>query len=1432
MEKPLRLAKLAGTVIDDDIELIELLGEGGMGLVYRAHQRSLNRSLCIKFLRSNLVADVEWLKRFRREASALSKVRESHIVSIYFVGLLADVYPYMAMEYVEGRSLRQIINAESSIDWRRCCRIFIQICEAISLVHSKGFIHRDLKPDNLILEGSEENELVKILDFGICGLSERHLGFSRLTLTSDMLGSVFYMAPECFRRAQSSPAVDIYSIGCMLFEALTGAPPFVADSPVALASEHNNSVLPRLPHTVANAAERAALDAIMKRACAKKPEERFANCSELAQCFKDMLEGKFSDVLDMCVCLPRMPAVGLNWTQLNSGAFNLSKSRTGAITLFVLCSLGLWFALADPSPVRIALDVVQRLHLPVPSGTYAQAGAFLEHLRKPGAAALLFIAASETQKAELPQVEMQLKATQCLALANDDMVAQSVADDGLVNIERLLQQSNSDTDTLARLANGFARYFHSKSGKWRSKRRLAICSQIIGLFQRRDAVSQRLPWAEIPELNLLPLRLHSDLDMLLGTAGESFINTMSSAVQRGDFEKQVMILQVVERSLNCFPDRKNWAKLCALLRDGKKERNLIAKAAIASLQTDLSDDVKFRLCAAAVQSHPTEADRAFLRGALSDFVLSSPIRLKPFESLQSALTAAEWPANGQLAKGLRHLLTTYLTCPATSPSMEHVRLQLRYGVEDYLRASQNSNSVQALDDVMKAVFAGDLALPTEFAEILGRSWLRWRGLGKSRGVDSRASAILKQDCLRTVDAVNKVNNQSLRALLLGISGEFATANQLFEAAEAECVKDSQTLAILHMRRAEVEVAQLDFAKAELTIEKARLIERLKDDPAQVSRAKYLLFASRFGQGIDLLNCKIFTGKAIQRKSGLFQVETQLKAVQYFTSVGDDMAARYVSEEGLVSIESLLHQGHCSETDALAHFANGFAKQLLLQDKKWGRSEFQLAQTCSHIVSQLQVCYINPEVVVSAIPDLFLLFLRLCSDLGNTLGSAGIVVADSMLLAARHGDFKRQVMILQVLDRSLGCFPDRKSWAQLINVLLRDRTAISKKRSLLVKMATTSLQTGLSDDEKFQLCAAAVESNPKGADRTLLRAALRNFVMSSPVRLKPFESFQSALNAAELRAKGQYEQALCQNIVAYEVCLAGSPTVVTPPIQPYCDLRLSQAVEQTEIHKLDDLMETILEADSPLSYNIRSAEILGGIWLKLHMDELGKLADSRAIAILKRQRVSPVLNARSLRALLLGLSGEFAMAARLFAAAETECPKDSLSLAILLSRRATVELAQLDFAKAERTIQEARLIEKSNAPFPPWLTGDLKNRLFVSLFGQGKIDFADCYANPQKYNCSHPVNLARAVHLAVKAMRVRRDLSKARNLLEAALVLADGNRVGFLPKLWLLDEASTVYADCGHKELARVCLGRCLEIAVQHHLAAVATDCRARLRALK
>jgi tRNA A-37 threonylcarbamoyl transferase component Bud32 len=339
--QPLKLDSLVGLVLEDDIEILELLGEGGMGLVYRAQQHSLKREICIKFMRTELIGDIDSAKRFRREATALSEIQDDHIVRVYFVGLLYDVYPYIAMEFVRGELLRELLSSDRRIDWRRTSEICVQICDAMDRVHKQGFVHRDLKPDNIILASSHQEAYVKILDFGICGVTESVLGVTTLTQTGELIGSVFYMAPECFRQSQRDPSVDQYAIGCIFYEALSGSPPFVGGSALELAHKHAAAAVPLLPKDAASDSVRSVLDRIVAKACAKEPRNRFGDCAEMSDCLRAVLGGNMDDTIVATLVKPVVRPVSRRWH------LTCLVAVTVAVVLVVL-NIGTVVSFAEP----------------------------------------------------------------------------------------------------------------------------------------------------------------------------------------------------------------------------------------------------------------------------------------------------------------------------------------------------------------------------------------------------------------------------------------------------------------------------------------------------------------------------------------------------------------------------------------------------------------------------------------------------------------------------------------------------------------------------------------------------------------------------------------------------------------------------------------------------------------------------------------------------------------------------------------------------------------------------------------------------------------------------------------------------------------------------------------------------------------------------
>ncbi|MBY0550545.1 MAG: serine/threonine protein kinase [Candidatus Obscuribacterales bacterium] len=159
---------LAGTVVEDDFTISRFLGAGAMGSTYKARQHSLGRDVCLKFLALSSLSEAENVRRFKREARILARLKHRSIVECYSFGIFERIYPFLVMELVEGRSLRSILE-DGPLDWRRSCNIVLQACEALRYAHEEGFVHRDVKPDNIMLCGDSGSEVVKLIDFGLAG---------------------------------------------------------------------------------------------------------------------------------------------------------------------------------------------------------------------------------------------------------------------------------------------------------------------------------------------------------------------------------------------------------------------------------------------------------------------------------------------------------------------------------------------------------------------------------------------------------------------------------------------------------------------------------------------------------------------------------------------------------------------------------------------------------------------------------------------------------------------------------------------------------------------------------------------------------------------------------------------------------------------------------------------------------------------------------------------------------------------------------------------------------------------------------------------------------------------------------------------------------------------------------------------------------------
>jgi len=263
---------IIGKLLGNRYEILEHLGGGGMAIVYKGRDTFLNRLVTIKVLRPEFTCDEDFVKRFRREAQAIASLSHPNIVSIYDVGQEDEVH-YLVMEYVEGDNLKNLIRGQGALAPERAIQIARQISEALQHAHENNIVHRDVKPQNILITRGGR---AKLTDFGIA----REATTATLTQTDTIVGSVHYLSPEQARGETAGPRSDIYSLGIVLYEIVTGALPFQGDTPIGVALKHIQEEPPR-PSSL-NPAVSSGLEKVIARAMAKIPAERYETARDMS----------------------------------------------------------------------------------------------------------------------------------------------------------------------------------------------------------------------------------------------------------------------------------------------------------------------------------------------------------------------------------------------------------------------------------------------------------------------------------------------------------------------------------------------------------------------------------------------------------------------------------------------------------------------------------------------------------------------------------------------------------------------------------------------------------------------------------------------------------------------------------------------------------------------------------------------------------------------------------------------------------------------------------------------------------------------------------------------------------------------------------------------------------------------------------------------
>ncbi|EID09359.1 Stk1 family PASTA domain-containing Ser/Thr kinase [Mycolicibacterium phlei] len=262
--------------LSDRYELGEILGFGGMSEVHLARDLRLHRDVAIKVLRADLARDPSFYLRFRREAQNAAALNHPAIVAVYDTGEAetpSGPLPYIVMEYVEGVTLRDIVHTDGPMEPRRAIEVIADACQALNFSHQHGIIHRDVKPANIMIS---KTGAVKVMDFGIArALADAN----SVTQTAAVIGTAQYLSPEQARGEKVDARSDVYSLGCVLYEILTGEPPFVGDSPVAVAYQHVRE--DPVPPSQRNPAVSPELDAVVLKSLAKNPDNRYQTAAEM-----------------------------------------------------------------------------------------------------------------------------------------------------------------------------------------------------------------------------------------------------------------------------------------------------------------------------------------------------------------------------------------------------------------------------------------------------------------------------------------------------------------------------------------------------------------------------------------------------------------------------------------------------------------------------------------------------------------------------------------------------------------------------------------------------------------------------------------------------------------------------------------------------------------------------------------------------------------------------------------------------------------------------------------------------------------------------------------------------------------------------------------------------------------------------------------------
>ncbi len=281
-----------GQIIGDRYEVKSIIGQGGMGCVYLVEQIFLHKVFALKTLHPGHMSDLAW-RRFQKEAQATSAFDHAGLIKVHDFGMIGELQPFFVMDFFDGETLSSRIERSGALSLSEALAIFIPVCAALAHAHKQGVVHRDIKPSNILIAKVNDEYQIKIVDFGIAKLTSASDSETlALTRTGEVFGTPYYMSPEQCLGTSIDHRADIYSLGCVLFQALTGMPPFIGDTALSIMMQHQSATPVSLKEASLGKTFPEAADSVLRKMLQKNPGQRYQNLAEVANDLESIKRGQ------------------------------------------------------------------------------------------------------------------------------------------------------------------------------------------------------------------------------------------------------------------------------------------------------------------------------------------------------------------------------------------------------------------------------------------------------------------------------------------------------------------------------------------------------------------------------------------------------------------------------------------------------------------------------------------------------------------------------------------------------------------------------------------------------------------------------------------------------------------------------------------------------------------------------------------------------------------------------------------------------------------------------------------------------------------------------------------------------------------------------------------------------------------------------------